>query len=216
MALKILICRKFMFVLERERKMNANNRKASGQMKARELQKHLGTTRTIHAEENLICVASLYVHNLVTLNVETGYLAYALGGRPKDAELDKICQGLESLSKEQREYYWNGADDIKKLVTLYYADDEGNLKTTITDSLDFPSVTDDGVLIYTNTHFKTKKELLDYAIRDTELAIKWLNVCVSEKYNAWMESRDILSEKNEKLANLEVALSEVTDHAKPK
>lgn len=175
-------------------------------MKARELKKHLGTTRTIHAKDNLICVASLYVHNLVTLNVETGYLAYALGGRPKDVELEKIYQGLKSLTKEQREYYWDGADDIENPITIHYADDEGNLKTTITDSLDFPSVTDDGVLIYTNTHFKTKKELLDYEINNTKLDIDWLYGNVSEKYKAWTESRKLLSDHKRKLCKLELSL----------
>lgn len=179
-------------------------------MKARELKKHLGTTRVIHAKENLICVASPYIHNLVALNVDTGDLTYALSGSRKDAELEEISQGLESLTKEQREYYWDGADDIENPITLYYVDDKGVVKTVITDSLDFPNVTNDGVLIYSNTHFKTKKELLDYAIRDTELAIKWLNTCSSEKYNAWMESQAILSETNKKLANLELALIDVT------
>lgn len=183
-------------------------------MKARELQKHLGTIRAIHAKENLICVASSYIHNLVALNVENGNLAYALGGRPKDAELEKICQGLESLTKEQREYYWYGLDDIKNPITLYYADDEGNVKTAITDSLDFPNVTDDGVLIYSNTHFESEKELLDYEINNAKLAIKWLNQSVSEKYKAWIESRKLLSDHKYKIYKLELSLIEVIENAK--
>lgn len=181
-------------------------------MKARELQKHLGTPRAIHAKEGLICVASAYVNNLVSLDVETGHLSYALGGRPKDAELEKICQGLESLTKDQREYYWNGADKIDNPITLYYADDKGDVRTAITDRLDFPNVTDDGVLIYSNTHFDTKEKLLRYEVNNTGLGIKWLEESVSEKYRAWKDSQKMLSEHTEKLANLELALSEENNH----
>lgn len=180
-------------------------------MKARELQKHLGTVRSIHAKDGLICVASAYVHNLVILNVETGNLSYALGGRPNNAELEKICQGLESLTKQQREYYWNGADNIEKPITLYYTNDEGAVKTAITDSLDFPNVTDDGVLIYSNTHFETKEELLRYEVDNTRLGIKWLEASVVEKHKAWKESQEMLSRHSQKLWNLEATLSEVQD-----
>lgn len=183
-------------------------------MKARELQKYLGTPRAVHAKEGFICIASAYINNLVSLNVETGHLSYALGGRPKDTELEKICQGLESLTKEQRNYYWDGADDIKNPITLYYADDKGDIKTAITDSLDFPNVTDDGVLIYSNTHFESEKELLDYEIDNAKLAIKWLNKSVSEKYKAWMESRKLLSDHKYKIYKLELSLIEVIENAK--
>ena len=179
-------------------------------MKSRELQKKLGTDRAIHAKDNLICVASAYVHNLVTLNVETGKLSYALGDKPKNAELEAIYQGLESLTKEQREYYWNGADEIDNPITLYYADDKGDVRTAITDSLDSPNVTDDGVLIYSNTHFDTKEKLLRYEANNTSLGIKWLEESVTEKHKAWKDSQKMLSEHTEKLANLELALSEVT------
>ena len=183
-------------------------------MKARELQKHLGTPRAIHAKEGLICVASAYINNLVSLDVETGHLSYALGGRPKDAELEKICQGLESLTKEQRNYYWNGSDEISEHITLYYADDQGDIKTAITDSLDFPSVTDDGVLIYSNTHFESERELLDYEINNTKLGIDWLYGSVPEKYEAWRKSQRLLSDHKHKLYKLELSLIEVIENAK--
>jgi len=183
-------------------------------VKARELQKYLGTPRAIHAKEGLICVASAYINNLVSLDVETGHLSYELGGRPKDVELEKICQGLESLTKEQREYYWNGSDEINEPITLYYADDQGDIKTAITDSLDFPSVTDDGVLIYSNTHFESERELLDYEINNTKLGIDWLYGSVSEKYEAWRESQRLLSDHKHKLYKLELSLIEVIEDAK--
>lgn len=183
-------------------------------MRARELQNHLGTARTVHAKDGLICLASAYIHNLVTLNVETGHLSFVLGGRPKDVELEKICQGLEHLTKEQRDYYWNGSDEISEPITLYYADDQGDIKTAITDSLDFPNVTDDGILIYSNTHFESEKELLDYEIDNAKLAIKWLNQSVSEKYEAWIESRKLLSDHKYKIYKLELSLIEVIENAK--
>lgn len=183
-------------------------------MKARELQDYLGTARAVHAKNGHICVASAYINNLVALNVETGNLSYALGGRPKDTELEKICQRLESLTKEQRNYYWNGADEINEPITLYYVDDNGDVKTAITDSLDFPNVTDDGVLIYSNTHFESEKELLDYEINSTQLAIKWLHKSRAEKYKAWEDSHKMLKEHKSKLCKLELSLIEVIENEK--
>lgn len=183
-------------------------------MKARELQRYLGTPRAVHAKEGFICIASAYINNLVSLNVETGHLSYALGGRPRDAGLEKICQGLESLTKEQRDYYWIGADEINEPITLYYADDNGDVKTAITDSLDFPNVTDDGVLIYSNTHFESEKELLNYEINNTQLAIKWLHKSRAEKHKAWEDSHKTLKEHKSKLCKLELSLIEVIEDAK--
>lgn len=178
-------------------------------MKARELQKRLGTTRTIHARDNLICVASAYVHDLVSLNVETGNLSYKFGGIPKDEELNQIYQGLQFLNAEERSYFWEGVDTIEEPITLYYADNDGVIKTAITDSLDFPSITDDGVLIYENTHFKSKKELLDYEINNTQLGIKWLYKNRAEKYKAWEDSNKMLKEHTSKLCTLETAKCEM-------
>lgn len=177
-------------------------------MKSRELQKRLNTTRIIHAKDNLICLASLYVHNLLTLNVDTGYVSYALGDGSKDPELMRLMDGLESLTKEEIKYYWNGADSIENPITVYYVDDKGDVHTAITDSLTFPSVTDDGILMYENTHFETKLAALNYEVRNTESGVNYLTDNVAEKYNAWIAAQKTLSDHSAKLLNLQTQLDQ--------
>lgn len=177
-------------------------------MKSRALQKHLKTDRTIHAKNNLICLSSLYIYDLLSLNVDTGYVSYALGDKTNNAELLSLKAGLESLTKEEREYYWNGSDDIENPITVYYVDDKGDVHTAITDSLTFPSVTDDGILMYENTHFETKLAALNYEVRNTENGVNYLTDNVAEKYNAWIEAQKMLSDHSAKLLNLQTQLDQ--------
>ncbi len=178
-------------------------------MKARELQKLLETDRTIHFVNGCICIASLYCHNLISLDVNNFKVNYALSPRSSDDEIRKLTNGLQSLTQSEIEYYSSGADEIDNPITLFYCTDDGDIKTAITDSLDFPSVTDDGVLIYSNTHFKTIKEMLIYEIQNIESAIKFANEHLIERREELNNTQLRLDSYNAKLAKLSQAVSEV-------
>lgn len=180
-------------------------------MKARALQKHLGTNRCVHAANGCIYVASMHCHDLFGLNVETGALTYALGHQPphSDLELQKLMHALTSLTKAEREYYWNGADDIENPITLYSIDEDGNVHATTTDSLIFPSVTNDGVLIYKNTHFETKKMLLNHALSDTSFELDYHKNSLIEQRKSLETTEIMIAKRNEKLENLKSQYAEL-------
>ena len=178
-------------------------------MKARELQELLETDRTIHFSNGCICIASLYCHNLISLDTNTFKVSYALGGRPTDAEVRKLVNDLQSLKQSEIEYYLNGYDEIKDPITVYYCNEDGEIKTTITDSLDFPSITHDGVLIYANTHFKSKDAMLGYEIKNTKATIDFYRTSLDTKRREIDETYALLAGQESKLLKLNYATREV-------
>lgn len=180
-------------------------------MKARELQKHLGTDRCVHMKNGCIYVASFLCHELFELNVETGAVTYALAKQPanSDTELQNLMGALESLTATEREYYWNGVDDIENPITLYYIDDNGNVQTTTTDSLEFPSVTIDGVLIYENAHFKTKKEALESALSNTDAELYYREKSLIDQRQELAKNEARIAECHDKLGKIKAAISDL-------
>lgn len=179
-------------------------------MRARELQRHLNTDRVIHAGNDYIYIASHYCHNLISFDINTGDIRYALGGS-RPAEIQALINGLEALTMDQIQYYWHGVDEIENPIKIYYADDNGDIQEALTDSLDYPSVTHDGVMIYDNTHFKTLKETFDHAINDTNLAIDWMATDLEFKTAALEKAGELLFGQKGKLKKLESSLKKMDD-----
>lgn len=165
-------------------------------MKSRELQKKLGTDRAIHAKDSRICIASMHCHNLISVDVVTGDTKYALGGTPSNEEIKELMDKVAALTKEEREYYWQGADDIENPITVYSVDEDGSLVVSTTDSLEFPSVTHDGILIYSNTHFKTAKEAITNAIGYHAAALVFYNQDLINAKRQVIESESNIEKHN--------------------
>ena len=147
-------------------------------MKARKLKQLLNNTEYIISNhKEYIAIGSGMCHNLISVDKETLKVKYALDfrGIGRDnllglmfTELAFIWDKLHELI-ESREIIdiIDGKDVIENPLPVFTVCD-GRLIESVTDSYDWPSVDNNGVLIYENTHFKTKKEALEYGVKDNE------------------------------------------------
>jgi len=158
-------------------------------MKARELQKYLNTSRTVHETKDNICVASAICHKLITIDKKTLKLKYALDafneGREslKDDELLSIWDKLQGLIDSGKiKYYIDGVDKIDKKLPVYWCDN-GILKEDFTEKYGWPNVTQSGELMYDNTHFKTSREAIKSGLKDMALCMKFSREIINQKQN---------------------------------
>lgn len=171
-------------------------------MKSRELQKKLGTDRTIHAKDRRICIASMNCSDLLSLNIDTSEVKYALGGLPTGSELCHLSAELSMLSKEDIDYYWQGADDIENPITVYSVNEQGDTIVSITDSLEFPSATSEGELMYENTHFSSADAAIKNAISNNEAALVFFNSDLIQARMRVVECEQAIEKYNKTVANL--------------
>lgn len=136
-------------------------------MKARALQKHLSTERTVHATDTHICVASGCIPDLISLNKATLKLKYAMDtfheGRAglKSDELRTIWDALQALVETGDIHnYLNGDDEITAPIPVFY-ENNGVIVEAITDFIGWPNITNEGILMYENTFFSTREGAIE-------------------------------------------------------
>lgn len=83
------------------------------------------------------------------------------------------------------------------------------MQTTTTDSLEFPSVTIDGVLIYENSHFKTKKEALESALSNTDAELYYREQQLIEQRQTLEKNEARITKCHENLSKIKAAISDL-------
>jgi hypothetical protein len=157
-------------------------------MQARKLRKILNNTKyTLSNCDGCICVGGAYSHDLISVDKKTLKVKYALDtfneGRKaiKCEELELIWDTLHHLIEtgEIREII-DGKDIIENPLPVFTVNGDGELVESVTDKYGWPNTDDDGILMYDNTHFPTKKQALEYGIRELSLGIENYNRMIGD------------------------------------
>lgn len=145
-------------------------------MKARLLQKELNTERTVHLSDNKVCVASAYVHDLIHIKLDDMTVHYVFGeDNPwkQDDEVKLLLVKLRELVANGEINKFLEGDDVIENPLPVFTVINNKLVSTFTDKYGWPNITIDGMMMYENTFFKTKKDALKYAIEEKESSIKY-------------------------------------------
>jgi hypothetical protein len=157
-------------------------------MKARLLKKILSDTKyDVHFKDNSICIGSPMCSDLISLDIKTFKMRYAMDtfnegpSSLKNRELIFISDKLEELIDNGNiNKIIQGQDKLDSPIPVYKIH-EGNLIETFTDCYGYPNITIDGILMYDNEYFKTKEEAIQNGIEDNEYLIGSYNSRVKEK-----------------------------------
>lgn len=149
-------------------------------MKARKLLSILNDTKyAITNQKDYIAVGSPLCHDLISVNKETLKLKYALDtfreGRKcleGKGELLFIWDKLQGMihSGEIKDII-EGVDELSVKLPVFTVED-GELIEAFTDKYGHPNLTDNGDLMYDNTHFPTKEQAIDYGIKECKYMVK--------------------------------------------
>ncbi|MDR1902382.1 MAG: hypothetical protein LBQ88_08910 [Treponema sp.] len=156
-------------------------------MKARKLRELLGDPGYIISQgEDDIRIGSVYCTDLISVNKKTLKVKYAL---------DTSHEGRKSLRSEVLQSIWDtlhrlietgkireiiGGKDIIENPFPVFTARYGKLVESVTDKYGWPNVDDDGILMYDNTHFPTKKAALKRGIEELSARIISYNRMIGE------------------------------------
>lgn len=185
-------------------------------MKVRALNKVIKTNYILHNSDGCLCVGSPFLPKIITVNAETLEMKYdfaqawenqrfSLAREPKteyNTELLRIWDILDvmCMSGEIRQYL-DGKDDIENPVTVYSV--EGTrIVEHITDALEWPNTTDDGVLMYNNEFTSDYQKAVEMAKSE---ATAWIDMLKGDISRLQSE----LVGKAEQLAGYEAFLKEL-------
>lgn len=116
----------------------------------------------------VICIGSPYVHDLIVINME-GEIVKRNDGRNNN-DLRRYMQEFDAdPEKLKRIVQTTDAFDSDKNKTVYIYDSYYcRIRTEVCQDYFYPNTTNTGELMYNNTSFKTYKDALNHALRDTE------------------------------------------------
>ncbi len=149
-------------------------------MKARVLKSLLDDTDYIISNhEEYIAVGSDLCHDLLKVDKKSFKISYALDtwkeGRislVNKFELLSIWDKLQELIDSGKIHdIINGKDIIENPLPVFTIRD-GKIHQSVTDKYGYPNTDEDGYCLYSNTHFKTEKEAIEYGIEELEHTIK--------------------------------------------
>jgi len=186
-------------------------------MKARLLKKILNNTGyAISNHRKYIAVGSPLCHDLFKVDKETLKVKYALD------TWNKGRKELEGKSNEELLFIWdklhelvesgeineiiNGKDKIENPLPVYTVDD-GVLVESVTDEYGWPNTDDNGICMYENTHFPTKKEAIEYGLNDYKLAAKMTNERIEDIEKDLQKAVDRRDTYLHRVKHLETVLS---------
>jgi hypothetical protein len=179
-------------------------------MQARRLQSLLNTKRPIHLSDGKICIGSTYVYDLISVDVESLSMRYALSGEPHhsgDAELIGIWDKLKELIDTGilREIIDNN-DPIEGMVPVYFYNWEGNIVESYTEP-DNSKITYDGISLYDYTYFYNKKDAIKDGISHLEHDILLINNQISTREFELNEKKKLLETHMEWLDKIAMEFS---------
>lgn len=174
-------------------------------MKAKSLKQLLNNTGyTVHFRQGKICVGSNLCSELFSVDIKKNKIVYALDtfneGRSalegrSNKDLIFIYDTLTSLLKSgQINNYIEGKDELVDPFPVYSVKD-GILTKQLAENIGYPNVTDDGEMMYDNSHFRTEKEALENAIEQDEYDRNSLKGIISEREKEILSLKDYLSKK---------------------
>jgi hypothetical protein len=142
-------------------------------MQARKLRKILNNTEYIISNRgDCICIGSLSIYSLISVDKKTLLVDYAL---------DAFNEGRKAINHEELLFIWDtlhrlietgeiheiieGKDVIENPLPVFTINN-GELAESVTDKYGWPNTDDDGVIMYDNTHFQSKMQALKYGIEE--------------------------------------------------
>ena len=128
----------------------------------------------------------------------------------KNKLLEEIWDKLsELISSGEIKNIIYGKDYIENPLDVFAVID-GELVESVTDNYGYPNVDDNGVIMYENTHFKTKQEAIKAGIKDNQCGIKYMLEIVSEKQKDLQKAENRLEIYKERFQKLNSQLNAKT------
>jgi len=163
------------------------------------VKEHYRIEHIVHVNEKGICIGSGYITDLIVIGLD-GRIKKRCDSSNNDdlnrylSEMDSDSGMLEKLVKSQ--------DKFDKSITVYTYDD-GAIIEKQCETLGWPNVTNDGELMYKNTHSADRSIIVDIAKRNAAARIKMIGESIKRAEIELDERIKMLDKSKSDLAKLE-------------
>jgi hypothetical protein len=166
-----------------------------------------GIEHIVHIRGDFLLVGSIYIPDAITFSVKTGDIHR--GSSISDSLFKKYDRLKNSSSPERLSLI--GSRDIfsESNPIFYYSHRQNKIIEDFTEKYEWPNVTHKGSLIYENTHFKTKKEALAYAIRERELSLEYIEKIITDAEKDILDQRKEHKKEGQRIKDLKSQLSKI-------
>jgi hypothetical protein len=118
----------------------------------------------VQIKGNMVCIGSPYVHDLATVNIETGQVQ---SNRNFHGFLEKYYPKLKEATPEQILETFSTPDQFSASIPVYTYDG-AEIIQKLCEAPDYPNVTHDGCMMYENTYSVDKAKVIEWAKRNAQ------------------------------------------------
>ena len=137
-------------------------------MQVRRFEKLVHTDYIVQNCGSYLAIGSAYVHDIITIDVGTLDIKTPTIIGDKDT-LGRIIADIKKLPLDVLRGIMGNDDDTASLTLPVYMWKNGKIEQTWTDDYEWPNTDHKGFILYTNATFKTEKECVEYARKDTAI-----------------------------------------------
>lgn len=144
-----------------------------------------------------ICIGSGYIHDIIVIGydgkIKKRYDESNADLRRYQNEMDADPEKLIELVNTQ--------DTFSNSVTVYTYSD-GQILEKQCETLGWPNVTHDGMIMYENTFSENREKVVEWATRNAELAVKNMTERVTEAESELLKCKNLLMTYQQQLYQL--------------
>ena len=151
-----------------------------------------------------ICIGSPYVHDLITINPETGKLKPSIIFDPgkEDDDLNRYWNDLSADPNKLLELIKQ--EDIFETSIPVYTYEGSEILEKFCEKPGWPNVTHDGYIMYENTFSTDKNKVIQWAKTEAAYSIKHFSQRVKEVESDLIKFRSFLSQAKADIKNLKL------------
>jgi len=152
-----------------------------------------------------ICIGSNYVHDLITIDIETGKLTPSIIFKPNDErDIHDVLQGYwDVMTADPRKLLelLKQEDVFERSITVYTYDG-GNILEKYCEELGWPNVTHDGLPMYDNTYSTDKDKVIFWAKRNASAGVRTMARRIKEIKADLLKAENLLNSEKADLKKL--------------
>lgn len=163
----------------------------------------------VHVVDNHIVIGANFMPVLLRINMENGKIVEELYASSLNLSLKSAYEELKNLypdlfndSPKERLNVIKTEDNFVTNYILYTFDEDGNIIEKESEGDDFPSVTNDGTLIYSNMFFKEKSQAYNKAFKNFENHSKYFSQNIKKLEDELKSSKKSLLKNQNILSKL--------------
>jgi hypothetical protein len=158
-------------------------------------------THIVQVCEGMICIGSPYIHDIIKIDMKGNIVKEYDRSWVQNADLMRYMKEMKEDLLKLKELIAK-PDTFEKSITVYTYDG-GKIIEKQCESLEWPSCTHDGLMIYENSYSTNRAEVIKWAKKSAKIGIKAWKEAIQRTLTELKDRQAYLQECENNLKELE-------------